>query len=388
MFVDPPARETTLLWAAATGLLGIAMAGFNALQLRKSTAEVARLRQTVDDLTATRAVIQGEARQAQELLDQALSAVGQGVVLIGRDDRISYANPAARELIRVSDDLRTLIPHSAQRLVGEARERGEAVHADLQHGNPVRSLRAMATPLPDDRRVLLAVTDLTETRRVEAARRDFVAAASHELKTPVAAILASSEALQLALGRDPGSTSRFADQIARSAAQMARLVSDLLDLSRLEAGLGTPEPLRLEEIVAEEVGRIRSRAEASGVQLAAHLVPVPMSGERADLALAVRNLLDNAIRHTPRGGTVEVHMSALDGEVIVEVSDTGEGIPQRELPRVFERFYRVDAARARTTGGTGLGLAIVKHVVERHGGSVSVQSEFGAGSRFRLRLPV
>jgi signal transduction histidine kinase len=113
-----------------------------------------------------------------------------------------------------------------------------------------------------------------------------------------------------------------------------------------------------------------------------------MSGERADLALAVRNLLDNAIRHTPRGGTVEVHMSALDGEVIVEVSDTGEGIPQRELPRVFERFYRVDAARARTTGGTGLGLAIVKHVVERHGGSVSVQSEFGAGSRFRLRLPV
>ncbi len=112
-----------------------------------------------------------------------------------------------------------------------------------------------------------------------------------------------------------------------------------------------------------------------------------MSGSRRDLGLAIRNLLENAVRHTPAGGAIDVRLRSDNGDALVEVIDSGEGIPKRELPRIFERFYRVDTARARATGGTGLGLAIVRHVVERHGGSVQVDSELGRGSTFRLRIP-
>jgi two-component system sensor histidine kinase SenX3 len=384
--LDPTQRATTLTWVVVTGVLGLVVLGLVSVRMRQTLQGMARSAEA--DVAAALDAQSAENAQTRQLMEQALSVVGQGIVLIDGNDRVGYANPAAHELMKVSEGLRTLIPHSAQRLIREAREQMRTVEGDLQHGSPARSLRAAATPLHADGRVLLAVTDLTEPRRIEAARRDFVAAASHELKTPVAAILASSEALQLALTRDPGSAARFADQIGKSASQMARLVSDLLDLSRLEADAGAPERVRLEEVIAEEIGRVRSRAEAIGIQMSANLMPMPMSGTPADLALAVRNLLDNALRHTPKGGTIEVRMSTLGGEAVVEVADNGEGIPQRELPRIFERFYRVDAARARATGGTGLGLAIVKHVAERHGGSVSVQSELGAGSRFRLRLPI
>jgi two-component system sensor histidine kinase SenX3 len=309
-------------------------------------------------------------------------------VVVGEDDVIGYANPAARELIRVSDNLRTLTPHSFQRMVREARSRQSVVQEDLEHGQPVRLLRVVATPFPSDRRVLLAFIDVTDARRVEAVRRDFVAAASHELKTPVAAILASSHALQLALEKNDAAAQRFAGQVERSAGQLARLVTDLLDLSRLESLSGEPESVQLDEVVAEEIRRIQTIAEQAGLKVESQLQPAVVMGSRADLGLAVRNLLDNAVRHTPAGGSVDIRVIGPSGDVAVEVTDTGEGIPRRELPRIFERFYRVDTARARATGGTGLGLAIVKHVAERHGGTVSAESELGVGSKFVLRLPV
>ncbi len=218
-------------------------------------------------------------------------------------------------------------------------------------------------------------------------RRDFVASASHELKTPVAAILASAEALQMALSRDPASAQRFGEQIERLARQLAKLVGDLLDLSRLEASEPDHESVRLDQVAEEEVNRFRPAAESAGLTLTSSSSAISVSGSRRDLGLAIRNLLENAIRHTPAGGAIELRLRSDNGDALVEVVDSGEGIPKRELPRIFERFYRVDTARARATGGTGLGLAIVRHVVERHGGSVQVESELGQGSTFRLRIP-
>ena len=326
---------------------------------------------------------EGQAR----LLDQVLGAVRQAVVVIDEDDEILYSNPAAAGMIRIPDSLGGLTPHGLQTLVRQARSGANRTEGLFDHGAPTRILQAAASSFPQDRRVLLAISDITETSRVDAMRRDFVSSASHELKTPVAAILASAEALQIALARDPGSAKRFGEQIERLARQLAKLVGDLLDLSRLEASEPDHELVRIDQVVEEEVSRVRPAAESGGLTLKAASSAVSVSGSRRDLGLAIRNLLENAVRHTPAGGTIDVQLKSQNGHVLVEVIDSGEGIPKRELPRVFERFYRVDTARARATGGTGLGLAIVRHVVERHGGSVQVESELGQGSTFRLRLP-
>lgn len=326
---------------------------------------------------------EGQAR----LLDQVLGSVRQAVVVVDEDDRILYSNPAAAAMLRLPESLGLMTPHGLQTLVREARTGGARTEGLFDYGAPTRILQAAASPFPRDRRVLLAISDVTETSRVDAMRRDFVSSASHELKTPVAAILASAEALQMALARDPASARRFGEQIERLARQLAKLVADLLDLSRLEASTPDHELVRLDQLVEEEVNRLRGAAESAGLKLTSSSSAVSVSGSRRDLGLAIRNLLDNAIRHTPDGGAVDLRLHCDNGDAVIEVVDSGEGIPRRELPRIFERFYRVDTARARATGGTGLGLAIVRHVIEGHGGSVQVESELGQGSTFRLRLP-
>ncbi|HSO49733.1 MAG TPA: ATP-binding protein, partial [Acidimicrobiia bacterium] len=224
--------------------------------------------------------------------------------------------------------------------------------------------------------------------RSASVRRDFVANASHELKTPVSSIIASSEALQMAVERGDESAVRFSDQIGASARQLGRLVADLLDLSRLERDEPELERLSLDHLVREELERIRPTAADIDVGLEMDIAPVRVSGSRRDVAIAVRNLLDNAVRYTPPGGSISVELASLGDDAVLRIRDTGDGIPTRDLNRVFERFYRVDNARARATGGTGLGLAIVKHVVESHGGSVDVESELGVGSTFTVHLPV
>jgi two-component system sensor histidine kinase SenX3 len=171
--------------------------------------------------------------------------------------------------------------------------------------------------------------------------------------------------------------------------RLSRIVSDLLDLSRLESGSDLAERVRLDIVAADELERLEEMAREAGLAIELHTQGVPsVAGSGRDLALLVRNLIDNAVRYTPSGGRVDVSVSAEDGQVVLQVADTGMGIPQRDLSRVFERFYRVDRARSRETGGTGLGLAIVRHVAENHGGEVTVQSELSAGSTFVVRLPV
>ena len=353
---------------------------------RSSIEELDRLGTSVGtmarDLGARLDDVEGE----RKTLGLVLDALAQGTILIGPRDEIMYANRAVEDLLGpVPAQLSQLVPFRIQDMVRRARSAGP-VGLDVEHGRPVRILRIVATAI-DEGRTLVVVGDVTERRRVNEIRRDFVANASHELKTPVSSILAAAETLQLALERAPERVPRFAAQIEASAQSLARLVSDLLDLSRLEGGIADLGPVNVASVVRTEVSRIEELAEEGGITVESDVQPVTVAGSVSDLGQAVRNLLDNAVRYTEEGGRVQVATWEHEGQAVITISDTGTGIPQRDLGRIFERFYRVDVARSRATGGTGLGLSIVKHVVESHGGTVDVQSELGAGSSFTVRIP-
>ena len=332
-----------------------------------------------------------EARAGREELRSmaaALSAMQEGVLLFGPDGATTYANPAIEQhLGSAPASVDALLPVGLRESVRSAALTHLSAEVEAETGSPTRWLRASATPVGDDDSVLLVVSDVTEARRLEAVRRDFVANASHELKTPVASILAAAETIHDSAIDDPGILPRFAAQLERDAVRLSRIVSDLLDLSRLEAGSEMDASLALDAIVREEVERFDAAAREADVALSVRSEDVHVRGSARDLALLVRNLVDNALRYTGPGGRVDVVVRLDDEEIVLAVEDTGPGIPTRDLPRIFERFYRVDRARSRETGGTGLGLSIVRHVVENHGGRISVESELGRGTRFEVRLP-
>ena len=348
-----------------------------------------RLRDRLDELTEER-----------DRAGQILDALDDGVLLLDGAGRLLVANPAARSWFGLPDDLRPGLP--VQRVLGapqvsalaeEAAEAGAPMVGTLTLVFPEpRTLTMRAFPLADrgpTGRIVVTLTDITQRRRLEVLRRDFVANASHELKTPVAAVRALAETLLTALPDDPEAGRRFAERIAREAERLDVLVRDLLDLSRVERGTLDVEPVDLVGLAKEVVGGYGDLAEERRIRLHSELRPqVSMRGDRAQLGLLLSNLLDNALRYTPAKGTVCVRLDATESRAVIQVSDTGQGIPARELSRVFERFYRVDKARARQTGGTGLGLAIVRHVAEAHGGTVGVDSELGRGSTFTVSLPV
>ncbi len=338
---------------------------------------------TASELGSRLAQLEGERRR----LEVVLEALDLGVLLVAGDDSVLYANAATASLLGSRPrDLSEIAPPALRRLVTDGRDGARSTEGDVEYGAPSRILHVTVTSL-DDGGVLVVLDDISERRRIEAMRRDFVTDASHEMKTPVAGILASVEAAETALSRDPDRVRGFLDQASASARHLARLVGDLLDLSRLEAAEPERSPVALDLIIRDEVDRASASADAAGVRLDVDLRPVTVMGARADLGLAVGNLIENAIRYSAPGGTVQVVLAVEDGTAVVTVRDTGIGIPTWALPRVFERFFRVDAARSRATGGTGLGLAIVKHVVERHGGTVDVTSELGVGSTFRIWIP-
>lgn len=381
--VTRPIEELTdLAGSVAEGRLDVA-------PRRSRVVEIDRLGLAIGHVATDLGRRIDEAEGERRTLDVILSSLPQGVMLVDGRDAVEYVNPAWQGLLGVPPrELRSLLPRGLVRLVREARAGESPAIGKFELGVPRRVLRTTATALPQGGRVLVLATDITDRERVEAMRRDFVADASHELKTPVSAILASVETLEMALDGDPEGARRFAGRIHDSARQLAATVSDLLDLSRLEAGTPAMEPFRLDWVVREEADRYRDRAVAAGIDYGVDTVPVVVVGSAPDLGLAVRNLCDNAIRYTEAGGVVRVRLVTDESSAVLTVSDTGAGIPTRDLPRIFERFYRVDVARSRETGGTGLGLSLVRHVAERHGGGVGVESRLGAGSTFRLHVPV
>jgi two-component system sensor histidine kinase SenX3 len=329
-------------------------------------------------------------RRLVDLMDPA-------VVLLGPDDAVLLANPSARALGILRGD-RLLVPglvdvaRSVQ--VSGSQRADVALPGDLVGSGPrmvgVHGIRLGSGPVVSPGPVALVLTDVTEARRVEAVRRDFVANVGHELKTPVGALALLAEAVQGAAD-DPETVQRFAARMSHEADRLARLVRELIDLSRLQGAEPLPElvPVAIGPVVAEAVDRARAAAAAKQIQLAVAAQPgLVVRGVEAQLATALTNLLANAVAYSPAGTTIAVGARARSGFAEIAVTDSGIGIPRSDRSRVFERFYRVDQSRASSTGGTGLGLAIVKHVASNHGGAVTVWSEEGLGSTFTLRIPM
>jgi two-component system sensor histidine kinase SenX3 len=324
-------------------------------------------------------------------VEAGLESLSEGVVLFDAEGRLSHLNAAARDLIgRRFDSIDELAPIVLRDAARAALDAGSS--GDIEFETAGRMVRASAVAGGRSDRdaigAVLVLRDVTVARRSERIRRDFVANASHELKTPVSSIAALAEALDEAAGRDQAAMERFLTLLQEESQRLARLVTDLLDLSRLEVDVVSPARIDLARVLTEEAERLRPAAEAAGLRLVVEpLGDVKVKGSEGDLGLLVHNLLDNAIHYTPEGGEVRVMLEGSDLVAELVVSDTGIGIASRDLDRVFERFYRADPARSRQTGGTGLGLSIVKHVAETHGGDVRVQSVLGAGSTFTVRLP-
>ena len=322
-----------------------------------------------------------------------IEAMADGVLAADRAGRVTAMNSAARLLLGYGRSA-TLPP--LEQLFHEKRSRelvhgivagSEVAQQELQVGP--RTLLASGRPLPDGGS-LLALRDITALRRLEQVRRDFVANVSHELKTPLPSIAGYAETL--VHESQPGQPRQFAETILYNARRMQHLVDDLLDLSRIESGGWRPAPERVEltRAVREAWEAVAEAAERGGValRLPPARAPQVLWADRGAVQQVLTNLFDNAVRYTPGGGQIAVDAAATADEIVVAVSDTGAGIPPEHLPRIFERFYRVDPARSREAGGTGLGLAIVKHLMESHGGRVEAESTPGAGTIIRLHFPV
>jgi two-component system phosphate regulon sensor histidine kinase PhoR len=349
--------------------------------------------------------LEGERAEMQALID----AMSEGVIAVDARGRVRRANPAATRMFSLAADPHGIAPEQVARRPGFLEMVGRVLRGDPVPATELsvdsRSLLATAQPLPSGGAVMVFL-DVSQLRRLEDVRRDFVANASHELKTPLTAIRGYSETL-LDPELPPELRRRFAETVRTNAERLQRIVDDLLDLSRLESGgwRVQPEILSVRDVADDAWAPFRDAAAAKGARFETR---VPHEAEfvyadPAALRQIFANLFSNALRYVGEGGeiTVAAHpvpqpaapvmataaVEGCGGWIEIEVRDTGAGIPSQHLPRIFERFYRADAARSREEGGTGLGLAIVKHMVEGHGGAVQADSQLGRGTTIRFTLP-
>jgi two-component system, OmpR family, sensor histidine kinase SenX3 len=320
-----------------------------------------------------------------------ISTMHNPAVVVDPSNTVVAASPQAMAVGLVVR--RRLVHQELADLVDRVRSSGEIGSEDLElprgrRGELIGYLSFRAATL-GNRYVLLTADDLTESRRIDEVRRDFVANISHELKTPIGAIGLLAETLVVAAD-DPVHVRKFAAQLQTESERLAALTKDIIELSRLQSvdTLETSEEVSIDDVVRSAIEANGVVASARGIELVrAKKSRLRVVGDPGLLGVAVSNLIANAIKYSPDGTRVGVGVRGSKGFVEIAVTDQGVGIPEADLDRVFERFYRVDPARSRATGGTGLGLAIVKHVVGNHGGDVRVWSQTGKGSTFTIRIP-
>jgi len=363
--------------------------------------EVGELAVVMNDMAAR---IEGELKSIaaeKNRLDTILRGMGEGVMVTDSRGVITLVNPAFRTLFDLREDVerKPLIDitrhpslHEAfKKLIETKTERVEEFILPLNGGKTVLT---HWVPLLE-KEILLGVVavfhDISDLKRLEKIRRDFVANVSHELRTPVTVIKGYAETLlDGVLSTDPEKAVVFLEKIHRHAGRLASLIGDLLILSELESGVSTPEasPVAIGPVVDHVCALLEEKALSKKISIIqpGSRETVEVLADRAKLEQVLVNLLDNAIKYTQENGTITISSAETEGMVTIAVSDTGIGIPDKELPRIFERFYRVDAARSREQGGTGLGLAIVKHIVQLYGGTISVESRPGRGSTFSITL--
>ena len=339
---------------------------------------------------------------ARARMEAILNGMSEGVLVVTPQGRLQLVNEAARQMLKVTDPpegrhylevarhpgIAAQINGALHGLVGEGREltlAGDSVATFVARGAPVASAAG--------RGAVLVLHDITDLRKADRIRRDFVANVSHELRTPLTAVRGYVEALLDGVP-DTAEARRFLETIARHTLRMERLVRDLLRLARLDAGQEPLErvPCTVEALFSGVIADVSAETDARGQHVIQSIAPdaTVVAGDPAQLHDALRNLLHNAANYAPEGSTIFLSAERRDDRILLRVADEGPGIPDVDLPRVFERFYRVDKARSRDTrdpGGTGLGLAIVKHLIGLHGGSVSVANRAEGGAVFTIELP-
>lgn len=349
-----------------------------------------QLQSTVMEITEQKARIQAIFERTDD-----------GLVLIGHDGKIQMVNPATCRMIGVDcanavgkTVIEGTLSHDLSGLVDRVVSNQEPAALDVVlPTDDETTVHAYVAPIssPDgSANVLVVLHDVTAIKRIDAIRRDFVANVSHELRTPLASIKAMAETIVLRHEADPSVAEQLAASIVQEADRMALLAQDLLELVKAESGRRelNPEDTNIRELVDDVFARLRIAAERKSISLVSQVAEGEVVRVDRDSVLQVLvNLVDNAVSYTGNGGTVTASSRLEDGRVAISVEDTGIGIPSEDLPRIFERFYRVDKARSRESGGTGLGLSIVKHLTELLGGNVSVTSEIGRGSTFTVTLP-
>ena len=363
--------------------------------------EVGELANVMNDMAAR---IEWELKSVaaeKNRLDTILRGMGEGVMVTDSRGIITLVNPAFRTLFDLKEDVegKPLIDisrhpslHDAFKMVIDTKtERVEEASLPLGGGKSVLTHWVPLLEKESLQGVVAVFHDISDLKRLEKIRRDFVANVSHELRTPVTVIKGYAETLLGgALTSDPERAVTFLEKIHRHSERLSNLIADLLVLSELESGVATPEPapVTVWPVVEHVCALLEEKAAAKKISIEwqGGGETERVLADRAKLEQVLVNLLDNAIKYTPEGGSVNISMSGADGMVTVTVKDTGLGIPDKDLPRIFERFYRVDAARSREQGGTGLGLAIVKHIIQVYGGIVSVESRPGHGSSFSFSL--
>ncbi|WP_426007484.1 sensor histidine kinase [Paenarthrobacter sp. NyZ202] len=368
-----------MLIGVVAGLVGLSLGVFGMLAFRISERQ-----RRIVDLDVTEPLLPEGAAEV-------LSVVGRAFVVVDAIDGVVRASPAAYAYGLVRGH--TVVHKQLLDMTAKVRRDGvileeqyELPRGPLGKGAIVVQVRAAM--LGQEYIVLLA-DDRTEITRTEEIRNDFVANVSHELKTPVGAISLLAEALE-ASPDDEDAVRRFAKRMHKESGRLAALVQDIIELSRLQGANVAQQglPVDINGVITEAVDRSQLPAESKNIQIVVGGHSEAMVfGDRDLLVTALRNLIDNAIRYSPDNTRVGVGVRSKEGVVAISVTDQGEGLTPEDQERVFERFYRVDAARSRHTGGTGLGLSIVKHVVSNHGGEVTVWSQPGQGSTFTLRLP-
>lgn len=321
--------------------------------------------------------------------EQVLSVLSSSAVLIDSSDIVVQASAPAFAMGLINDD--RLISDELMALVRQVRRDGQVRESNMtlpSKRGPSTVVHARVAPLTS-RLILVLADDRTREHQVESIRRDFVANVSHELKTPVGALMLLAEAVSEAKD-DPEAVVRFSQRMLDESERLTRLVAQIIDLSRLQDDARSHDAtvIAVEDLLAEACEPSLTDAEHKNIDIVTSVEPdLFVHGDRAQLHAALSNLVENAVTYSPENSRVSVTAQAEAGEIRLTVTDNGIGIAGHDIDRIFERFYRVDPARARATGGTGLGLSIVKHVAASNGGTVQVWSEPGLGSSFTLVLP-